>query len=622
MHGTEIERCNPEHLRGNCVHTTDTIGNHLGWCHGCREIPHMTKTRASIIGNFLHRTRKVFISAGVFSLFVNLAMLNSPLFMLQVYDRVLTSQSQDTLLFLTLLAVGVLAFQSLIEVARSDLLVRASSQLDNELRDHTFGLSMQKEGSDVSSAQGLRDLDSIRSFLGSPALIALFDAPWTPIFLFVIFLMHPALGCLALAGAIIIIGIAYASELATGAPLNEAATAHRDSEFFVSTLHNNAESARSMGMVKNVQRRWEEHHEASLAWQVVASDRASRLSASAKFARQMLQILALALGAYLALHNEVSAGAIVATSIIMGRALAPIEAAIGQWKRFIQVRQAYARLSGVLQNIKDAPRTEMPPPDGKFSLEDVWVRFPGAKEPALRGLTFELAPGEVLGVIGSTGSGKTTLARLMIGALKPTAGNVKLDGVEVSDWSSNELGPTLGYLAQDVELMEGTVAENISRYGSHDSAAIIEAAKIASAHEFILTLPQAYDTVIGERGKLLSGGQRQRVALARAIYGNTKVVILDEPNANLDAGGEADLRRAVEVLKQQGRTIIIITHRPGILPAVDKLAVLKAGQIVSFGPRDEVLAALNKAAAEARTAPSPSNVTPLESRHATIKSQS
>jgi PrtD family type I secretion system ABC transporter len=557
---------------------------------------------------------------------VNLAMLNSPLFMLQVYDRVMTSQSKDTLLFLTLLSVGVLLFQSLVEVVRSDLLVRASSQLDNELRDHTFGISMEKEPTETSSAHGLRDLESIRSFLASPALIALFDAPWTPIFLFIVFLLHPALGCLALAGVLVIIGLAYLSEVATGKPLNEAAQAHRDSEFFVTTLHNNAESARSMGMVKNVQRRWEEHHEASLAWQVLASDRASRLSAAAKFARQLLQILSLALGAYLALEGEISAGAIVATSIIMGRALAPIEASIGQWKRFVQVRQAYARLSSVLKNIKDAPRTELPHTVGKFSLEDVWMKFPGAKEPALRSVSFDLTPGDVLGIIGATGSGKTTLARLMIGAVKPSAGNVKLDGVEVSDWASSDLGPQIGYLAQDVELMEGTVAENISRYGSHDSAAIIDAAKIASAHDFILTLPQAYDTIIGERGKLLSGGQRQRVALARAVYGNSRVVVLDEPNANLDAAGEADLRRAVEILKQQKRTVIIITHRPGILPAVDKLVVMKAGQVVSFGLRDEVLASLNKAASDARTsqpgASAPSNVTPLEARHAASKTQS
>ncbi len=583
----------------------------------------MSTLRTSMIGNALHRSRNVFLSAGFFSLFINLAMLNSPLFMLQVYDRVMTSQSRETLFFLTLLSVGILAFQALVEVARSDLLVRASSQLDNELRDDTFGLSMGKENSDVSSAQGLRDLENVRSFLAGPGLIVLFDAPWTPIFLFIVFMLHPALGCLALGGAIAIVGIAYLSEVSTSRPLGEAAQAHRDSEFFVSTLHNNAESARSMGMVDNVQRRWQEHHQASLAWQSLASDRGSRLSSAAKFTRQLLQILSLGIGAYLALNNEISAGAIVATSIIMGRALAPIEASIGQWKRFVQARQAYARLSAVLRNAKTAPRTELPPPEGKFALEDVWVRFPGSKEPALRGVSLELSPGEVLGVIGSTGSGKTTLARLMIGALKPTTGNVRLDGVEISEWASSELGPSVGYLAQDVELMEGTVAENISRYGDHDSAAIVEAAKIASAHEFVLTLPQAYDSLIGERGKLLSGGQRQRMALARAIYGNTKVVILDEPNASLDAAGEADLRRAVEILKQQRRTIIIITHRPNILPAVDKLAVMKGGQIVSFGPRDEVLAALNKAAAEARGPAQPtSNVTPLEGRHAANKTQS
>lgn len=583
----------------------------------------MLNLNSSVIGNVLHRIRNVFIGAGVFSLFINIAMLNSPLFMMQIYDRVMASQSRETLFFLTLLSVGVLAFQAMVEVARSDLLVRASSQLDNELRDHTFGLSMEKEVGEVSSAQGLRDLEAVRSFIASPGLVALFDAPWTPIFLFIVFLLHPALGCLALAGALVIIGLAYLSEVATSKPMGEAAQAHRDSEYFVSTLHNNAESARSMGMVRNVKRRWEEHHEASLAWQLLASDRSSRLSSAAKFARQLLQIFSLALGAYLALDNQISVGAIMATSIIMGRALAPIEASIGQWKRFVQVRQSYARLNSVLKNIKDGPRTELPAPEGSYVMEEAWVRFPGAKDPILRGVSFDLKPGEVLGVIGATGSGKTTLARLMIGSIKPTAGSVKLDSVEVSDWPSSELGPSIGYLAQDVELMEGTVAENISRYGSHDSDKIIDAAKIASAHEFILTLPKAYDTLIGERGKLLSGGQRQRVALARAVYGDSRIVILDEPNANLDASGEADLRRAVEILKQQRRTVVVITHRPGIIPAVDKLAVMKAGQIVSFGPRDEVLATLNKAAAEARTAPagsaSPSNVTSLENRHASNK---
>jgi PrtD family type I secretion system ABC transporter len=582
----------------------------------------MSDLKSSVIGNALHRSRSTFFTVGAFSLFINLAMLNAPIFMLQVYDRVMTSQSEDTLLFLTILSAGILAFQSMVEVARSDLLVRASSQFDQELRDQTFGLSMGKEPSDISSAHGLRDLDSLRQFFGGPGLIALFDLPWTPIFMLIVFMLHPALGMLALSGAVIIIGIAYVSEVATAKPINEASQAQRDSEFFVNTLHNNSESARSMGMVDNVQKRWQEHHDAALAWQTIASDRSSRLSAAAKFTRQLLQTFSLGLGAYLALHNEISAGAIVATSIIMGRALAPIEASIGQWKRFIQARQAYMRLTSVLRKGSDAPRTSLPAPDGRFKVDDVWVRYPGVKEPALRSISFELAPGEVLGIIGATGSGKTSLARLMIGAMKPTAGSVRLDGAEISEWPTSELGPSIGYLAQDVELMEGTIAENISRFGEHDSAAIVEAAKIASAHDFILTLPNGYDTVIGERGKLLSGGQRQRVGLARALYGRSRIVILDEPNANLDAAGEADLRRAAEVLKQQNRTLVIITHRPGILPVVDKLAVMKSGQIVSFGPRDEVLAALNKAAAEAArgaaagAAPSSSNVTTLEARHA------
>jgi PrtD family type I secretion system ABC transporter len=562
--------------------------------------------RSSLIKQSLHRSRKVFWSVGAFSLFINLTMLNGPLFMLQVYDRVMTSQSRETLVFLTLLAVGVLMFQSCVEVIRAKLLVRAGAQLDEELRSKTFGLSFDGKLNEatMTSMQGLRDLDTLRGFLTGPGLIALFDAPWTPIFMFIVFMVHPALGALALTGAVLILGLAYLGELATRESLKEAATAHRDAEYFVGTLQINSESARSMGMAGNMQRRWTEHHEASLAWQALASERASRLSTGAKFARQLLQTLGLALGAYLALENQISAGAIVATSIIMGRALAPIEATIGQWKAFVQARQAFARLNAALKaEAEGVTRTKLPPPSGAYRLENVSLALDGVKEPIVKGVSLELNAGEALGVIGPTGSGKSTLARLIIGSLRPSAGSVRLDGVEIADWPREEIGPHIGYLAQDVELLDGTVAENISRHGEHDSEAIVEAAKLANAHEFILSLPHGYDTPIGERGKLLSGGQRQRVGLARAIFGNSKVVVLDEPNANLDATGEAYLRTAIEALKKQGRTVIVVTHRPGVLPAVDKLAVMQAGQIVSFGPRDQVLAALNKAVANV-TAPS------------------
>ncbi|MBP6012562.1 MAG: type I secretion system permease/ATPase [Alphaproteobacteria bacterium] len=580
----------------------------------------MTDQRSSLLMRALYRSRRVFISVGVFSFFINLAMLNGPLFMQQVYDRVMSSQSKDTLIFLTILAVGVLVFQSLLEIARSDLLIRVGAKLDSELAGATFGLSLEMKDQKLSSAQGLRDLDAVRTFLTGPGLIAMFDAPWTPIFLLFVFMIHPLLGALALGGAVVILMLTYLSELATRGALGEAATAHRDSEYFTGTLHNNSESARAMGMAKNLQRRWQEHHEASIAWQALASDRGTRLNSAAKLCRQALQIFSLALGAWLALDNQISSGAIIAASIIMGRALAPIEATIGQWKSFVQARQAYARLNAVLRVSDTAGRTELPPPEGVFKLEDVTMRFDGTKEPILKGISFELAAGEALGIIGPTGTGKSTLARLMIGGWKPTSGNVRLDGAEVSDWPSSEIGPYVGYLAQDVELLDGTVAENISRYGAHDSNAIVEAAKIAGAHEFILGLPNGYDTVIGERGKLLSGGQRQRVGLARAIYGNTKVVVLDEPNANLDATGEAELRRAVEFLKKQGRTVVIVTHRPAILPVADKLAVLRNGELMFFGPRDEVLASLNRAAQQAARTPAAAatatNVTNLEARYA------
>ncbi|MCE9522295.1 MAG: type I secretion system permease/ATPase [Alphaproteobacteria bacterium] len=586
----------------------------------------MTDPRTSALGRALRQSKKVFWTIGLFSVFINLAMLNSPLFMLQIYDRVMSSQSRETLLFLTLLAVSLLILQSLVDVARTRLLIRAGARLDQELGAEAFGLSSGSKGADgqLSTSHGLRDLDTVRAFLTGPGLIALFDAPWTPIYLLIVFMLHPALGALTTVFGIIILLLAYFSDTATRRALGEATAAHRDSEYFVNTLQNNAESARSMGMVNNLQERWQEHHRASLAWQALASDRSAALNSSAKFARQLLQMLALGLGAWLALENLISAGTIVASSIIMGRALAPIEATIGQWRNFVLARQAYARLGKVLAAAETtAHRTVLAPPVGNFRVEDVWMKFDNAKEPILQGISFELAAGQTLGIIGSSGAGKSTLARLLIGVRSPSRGSVRLDGVEVSDWPSEQLGPHVGYLPQDVELLDGTVAENISRYGAHDSPAIIEAATLAGAHEFILSLPDGYDTLIGERGKLVSGGQRQRIALARAIYGNAKVVILDEPNANLDASGEMELRQTVLRMKEQGRTVVIVTHRPSILSAVDQIAVMTAGRIVHFGPRDEVLAKISKANADAKRpgpvpVPNPvaSNVSTIEKRYA------
>jgi PrtD family type I secretion system ABC transporter len=577
----------------------------------------MSERRAGLLKQALFESRSVFYTVGAFSLFINLAMLNAPIFMLQIYDRVLTSQSKETLLMLTILSVALLLLTGLVEIIRSRLLVRAGARLDTALSTETFGAALdpQQKGASPSSA-ALRDLDSLRTFLTGPGLLSLFDAPWTPIYLFIVFLLHPVLGVLALFGAVVILGLAYFNEFATRDALLEANFAHRDAESFVGTLQNNVEAAKTMGMVQNLQSRWQEHHRASLAWQALASDRGAILSSAAKVVRQGLQTLCLAIGAWLVLENQMSAGMIVAASIIMGRALAPVEATIGQWRSFVQAREAYRRLNSQLSGeVSARVVTELPPPEGHYRLQDVWMRFDGVKEPVLQGVSFELPAGKTLGIVGASGAGKSTLARLMIGLWPPARGSVRLDGVEMSDWPGGQIGPYVGYLPQDVELLDGTVAENIARYGQHNSEKIVEAAKIAGAHEFIASLAQGYDTEIGDRGKLLSGGQRQRVALARAIYGLTRIIILDEPNANLDTSGEADLRTAVRALKRQGRTIIMVTHRPSILQDVDMLAVMNQGRLTNFGPRDEVLRALSKAApaaaAAAAPAPQQSGVIPL-----------
>ena len=546
----------------------------------------------------LRSLRGVFLFVGLFSLFTNLAMLVAPLYMLQIYDRVLTSQSQDTLVMLTLLAVGLLVINAIVEVARSRLLVRVGTRLNAQLSPAVFAsaFSARLKGSDRSLSEPLRNLDTLRSFLTGPGVIALFDAPWSPIYLGIIFLLHPLLGVVAVSGAIVIAGLAIASEFAVRSPLSEAGTGSRSSGDFTELVGRNAEVVHAMGMLGSLTRRWSRFHDYGAAWQAVASDRIAILQAIAKFIRMSLQIAILGTGAWLALNHQLSPGSMVAASIIMGRALAPVEMLIGQWRSIVAARQARQHLRSSLDLVdEEIPgRTVLPPPSGRLEASQVGMRFPGASAPVLSNISFDLKAGDSLGITGPSGAGKSTLARLLFGLHEPTFGHIRLDGAEIADWPREQVGEYVGYLPQDVELLSGTIAANIARFGPHDSVQIVDAAMLAGAHEMILGLPEGYDTCIGDGGRMLSGGQRQRIALARAVFGAARLIVLDEPNANLDVEGENALRASLIRLKERGRTVVVISHKPSVLGVVDNILVLTDGRVRLFGPRERVFSEIKR----------------------------
>ena len=422
----------------------------------------MLNSSENILERAMAKMGRIFATVGAFSLFINLAMLIGPLYMLQVYDRVLSSQSKDTLIMLTVLAGVLLLLNMLVEIARSRLLVRAGANLDAALNQTLFSQALGKPltGTKDAASQPLRDLEQLRSFLTGAGLLALFDAPWTPIYLAIIFILHPVMGCVALVGAMIILALAVRSEFATRTPLSKAGTTSRRGHALVEALSRNAEAVHAMGMVENLRLRWLGHHEAGVAWQAAASDRVGTLKAVAKFVRYALQVAILGTGAWLAIAGELSAGAMVAASIIMGRALAPVEAAIGHWRGFVDAGAARNRLQGELERLgDDVERTELPPPKGRVSVENALMRPEQAAEPVLQFISFELQPGESLGLIGPSGAGKSSLARLLVGVWAPTMGNVRLDGAEISSWPRDEVGRYIGYMPQDVELLTGTVAE-------------------------------------------------------------------------------------------------------------------------------------------------------------------
>ncbi|MDA8231078.1 MAG: type I secretion system permease/ATPase [Magnetospirillum sp.] len=553
--------------------------------------------KSSPIRQALATCRDAIAATAAFSFVGNLLLLVSPLYMLQVYDRVLASRSGSTLLMLTLLAAFLLGVLGLMEAVRSRVLVRAGAHLDGLLAKRAFAgvfeASVKRPGS--GHGQVLRDLDTVRDFATGPGLLVFCDAPWAPLFIVLAFVLHPLIGAVTLLGGIIIFSLAAANEMVTRKALKDASAAMMSAGLFAETSLRNAEVLHAMGMMPGIARRWLARHEVGLGLQSVASDRAGMLLALSKFVRMFLQSAILGLGAWLAIDDQVTGGAIIAGSIIMGRALAPIELLVGHWKGFVNARAAYGRLDGLLAEAGDgSAKMRLPRPKGEVSVDKVVVAPPGSRRPVLKGVSFALRAGEVLGVVGPSAAGKSTLSRALMGVWPIASGGVRLDGADLAAWDREDVGPALGYLPQDVELFDGTVAENIARFGEIEPEKVVEAAGKAGVHEIVLGLADGYDTRIGEGGSKLSGGQRQRIALARALYGDPAFVVLDEPNSNLDTAGEQALVEAVVNLKARKATTVVVTHRLSILACVDKILVLNGGEAELFGSRDEVLSLLAK----------------------------
>ena len=548
--------------------------------------------------DLVSRFRPYFLYAGLFSLAINLLLLVPPLYMLQVFDRVLASRSVETLAVLTVAAIVALVVMALLDVLRARLLAASGAALDRSLGPRVLDglLAQTARLSGGAYLNGLRDVNTLRTFLAGAGLMALFDAPWLPFFLLVIFLFHPILGIVAVVGAVAMLTLAVLNERLTRAPLERSQVEARRAGRFIDANVRNAEVVNALGMLPAVTQRWAQLNDAALVEQMRANRIGGSLTGWTKFARQLIQLAMLGAGAFLVVAQDVTAGVMIAATVLLGRALAPVETLVAGWRSLVEAKNAWRRLHELLSATPPAaPGTELPAPEGRVELEGVAFRL--GDKVILRGVAFKLAAGESLGLIGPSASGKSTLARLIVGVWKPAAGVVRLDGADVAAWPRERLGPHLGYLPQDVELFGGTVAENIARLATPDAAEVVRAARRANVHELILRLPKGYDSEIGDAGQALSPGQRQRIALARALYGKPRLVVLDEPNANLDHEGEEALLQTLETLKAEGVTVVVIAHRPSLLRGVDKMLVLNDGAVASFGLRADVMARVTRQAA-------------------------
>ncbi len=551
----------------------------------------------SELAQAIHYCRDSFRSAAIFSFFINLLMLLPSIYMMQVYDRVLGSNSISTLLMLTLLAAVLFIMLGALEWIRSQILIRVSTRFDVLLNERLYRVLFRQAlvSGGKTSAQPLSDLLVLRQFLTGNGLFAFFDAPWMPIYIGLLFLFHPAFGVVAVISAFILILLAIWNERATHDDMEKANRVSVESANITARNLRNAEVVHALGMVPDLMGRWKDKQQKLIMLQAVASEKGGLIAALSKTYRITVQSLILGLGAWLAIDKQISPGLMIGGSILLGRALAPIDLMIGSWKQFLGARTAYGRLNGLLAQFPaEAERLPLPAPKGALRAEQAVVVPPGSKIPVLRGLNFSIEGGSFVALIGPSASGKSTLARALLGIWPVANGAIRLDGADVGQFERGLIGPHIGYLPQDIELFDGTIAENIARFGELDADKIFAAAQAAGVHEMILHLPQGYDTEIGGSGGVLSAGQRQRVGLARALYGDPVLVVLDEPNSNLDETGEQALAQALAGLKQRGSTVIVITHRAGVLNMADRIMVLNEGMLVLDGPRDEVLAKLNQ----------------------------
>lgn len=534
------------------------------------------------------------------SMVSNLLMLTGPLFMLQVYDRVLASRSLPTLVVLSLLVGAIYAFYALVELIRSRMAIRFAGMIDEAISGDLFRASVRLRTSAAAKtgADPIRDLDSLRQFMAGPGPMSLFDLPWIPVYLAVVFLLHPMLGWLSIAGAVIISALLVFNEIISQKPGQEVSATAGRRQIQSDDARNNAETIVAMGMLGAVTDRWQKIAGSLVTAQHRAADWTALYSSVTKAFRFLLQSAVLALGAYLTILGEITGGVMIAASIVSSRALAPVEQVVGQWRGFVAARQALRRINLVLKEFPRVAREiELPLPTQSLVVKNVSVAPDRQQKPLIAGLNFGLSAGEALGVLGPSGSGKTSFVRALVGVWPAIQGEIRLDGSELAHYDAERLGVAIGYLPQSVDLFDGTVAENISRFRPDaTSEAVLKAAQLANVHELIAALPNGYETRVGERGSVLSGGQRQRIGLARALYGDPFLIVLDEPNSNLDADGETALTAALHEAKARGAIVVVVAHRPSAIAAVDNILFLQGGRQVVFGPKDEVLAKITQGA--------------------------